>query len=156
MQIRINAAASNIEVQIKYRRDTLIKLVDATKSSVDYEKNLLTSLTQLRSKSFDFKDEAGRENIAALDKVGSKINAVMENYPKLQSVETIQQLMTTADYSEREIAASRRLYNANVQEFNSALYRFPTKIIAKIHNLYNFPLFSVNKQDMQDVSLNIA
>jgi LemA protein len=61
--------------------------------------------------------------------------------------------MTVADYAEREIAASRRLYNATVEEFNVALYQFPTKIVAKHNKLYNLPLFAASATDKQDVSL---
>ncbi|MDR2830277.1 MAG: LemA family protein, partial [Methanobrevibacter sp.] len=49
MQININQAASNIDVQLKQRADTLNKLVAATKSSVKFEKNLVTDVTALRS-----------------------------------------------------------------------------------------------------------
>jgi LemA protein len=140
---------------LKYRKDALVKLVDATKSSIKFEQSTLTEITALRSsKSFNvLEDKAAQQNVALLDKVGSKITATLENYPELHSTETIQQLMTVADYAEREIAASRRLYNATVEEFNVALYQFPTKIVAKHNKLYNLPLFAASATDKQDVSL---
>jgi LemA protein len=155
MQIKANTATSNIEVQLKYRRDTLIKLVEASKSAINYEKKLLTDITAMRSKSFNIKDDEGRKNAMALEQLGAKINAVLENYPKLEAIATIEKLMVTADYSEREIAASRRLYNGVVEEFNAALYRFPTKIVAAQLKLYNLPLFAASTIDKQDVNLSL-
>jgi LemA protein len=121
-QISINTAASNIDVQLIKRKDTLVKLVDATKSSVKFEKSLLTDVTRLRGIN-------GTKNSNEISDLDAKVSgafgrliATMENYPKLQSTETIQSLMQTADYCEREIAANRRVYNAEVNEFNQTLF----------------------------------
>jgi LemA protein len=123
MQIQVNQASSNIDVQLKQRRDTLVKLVDVTKSSVKFEKNLLTDVTKLRSiKNFNPIAPSNTTNLNKLESLNTKIMATLENYPKLESVKTIRELMNSADYLEREIAATRRTYNATVTSFNQALY----------------------------------
>jgi LemA protein len=107
---------------LKKRRDTLIKMVDATKSAFKYERSILTDITQLRTASNFSPSKGGSQNVAKLDGVYSKMLATFENYPKLESVAAVRDMMQTADYTEREIAASRRLYNAAVNEFNEMLY----------------------------------
>ncbi|MBQ6970683.1 LemA family protein [bacterium] len=101
------------------RRDTLIKLIDATKSSMKFEKSLLTDITKLR------KVDSGSEKTASrmVERNFSKLIATMENYPKIASIETVQQLMSHADYAEREIAAARRIYNQQVTAFNASLFQ---------------------------------
>jgi LemA protein len=123
MQITINQAASNIDVQLKQRADTLHKLVEASKSSVKFEKNLITDVTSLRSvKGYQPGDATTNANISKMDVAQAKILATLENYPKLESTTTIRELMQTADYLEREISATRRVYNASVSQFNGEIY----------------------------------
>jgi LemA protein len=122
MQIKANTASSTIDVQLKQRRDTLIKLVDACKSSIKFENETLTQITSLRKVNSFVNNKDSSSNIKALDNMSSKILATVENYPNLQSVAVIRDLMSSADYLEREIAASRRVYNAVVNEFNEKLY----------------------------------
>ncbi|GMO16706.1 MAG: hypothetical protein Ta2E_08010 [Mycoplasmoidaceae bacterium] len=156
MQEEANTKASGIEVQLKYRRDALVKLVDAAKSSIKFESSVLTDITKLRSaKSFKVGDKDTPALASKLDSVGSKINVAFENYPKLESVAVIRDLMSTADYAEREISASRRVYNATVNTFNTSIVQFPIIIVAEKKKCYNLPLFAASEEDKKDVSLAI-
>ena len=126
-QEKINTSASNIGVQLAQRRDTLTKLLDATKSHVKYEQTVLTDITELRSIDAKSIQPAQRSAIAnKLDHAAIRIRAVMENYPDLKAGASIMQLMNSAEINEREIAASRRLYNQYVNDFNQAIFSFPT------------------------------
>ena len=84
-----------------------------------FEKSLLTDITKLR------KVDSGSEKTASrmVERNFSKLIATMENYPKIASIETVQQLMSRADYAEREIAAARRIYNQQVTAFNASLFQ---------------------------------
>jgi LemA protein len=97
-------------------------MVDATKSAMNYERGLLVDITQLRTANNFSPTKDGGKNAAKLDNVYSKLMVQLENYPKLESIAAVRDMMQTADYTEREIAASRRLYNAAVTEFNQLLY----------------------------------
>jgi LemA protein len=123
LQQKTNEAASNIDVQLKKRRDTLIKMVDATQSAFNYERNLLMDVTHLRTaNNFRPNKIEGAANSAKLDQIYSKMLATFENYPKLESIAAVRDMMQVADYTEREIAASRRLYNAAATTFNEEIY----------------------------------
>jgi LemA protein len=109
-------------VQLKKRRDTLIKLVDATQTSVKFEKSLLTDITRLRNVNIAPNDTKGlvAQDTASASAM-SRLMATFENYPNLKTTDTIRDLMASADYIEREIAASRRLYNATALQFNQEI-----------------------------------
>lgn len=153
-QIEINKASSTIDVQLAQRRDTLIKLVDATKSSMKYEKEFLSDITKLRNVNTTSSSE--KKVSAMVGKGFSKLIATMENYPKVASIETVQQLMSRADYAEREIAAARRIYNQHVAEFNGCLFQWPTCVPAAALNLSTFALFEANETQKKDVKLDLS
>ena len=66
------------------------------------------------------------------------------------------QLMSAADLNEREIAASRRLYNQSVMEFNQKLFVFPDQNIAAMMKLHTLPLFEASAEQKKDVNLDMT
>ena len=58
------------------------------------------------------------------------LRAVAENYPTLRATENFQQLSRNLSELEDEIQASRRIYNSNVQSYNTDIQQFPGSIIA--------------------------
>ena len=58
------------------------------------------------------------------------LRAVAENYPQLRATENFQQLSRNLSELEDEIQASRRIYNSNVQSYNTDIQQFPASIIA--------------------------
>jgi LemA protein len=55
---------------------------------------------------------------------------VAENYPQLKATENFQQLSRNLSQLEDEIQAARRIYNSNVQSYNTSIQQFPGSIIA--------------------------
>jgi LemA protein len=55
---------------------------------------------------------------------------VAEQYPELRATENFQQLQRQLSELEDEIQASRRIYNSNVQAYNTRIQQFPGSIIA--------------------------
>ncbi len=55
---------------------------------------------------------------------------VAEQYPELRATENFQQLQQQLSELEDEIQASRRIYNSNVQSYNTKIQQFPASIIA--------------------------
>ena len=155
MQEQINTSASNISVQLVQRRDTLVKLVDATKTHMKYEKDTLAQITQLRNINtvVDPKDFSKVNN--ELSKFGNRLMANFEQYPDLRASMSIGQLMNSAEINEREIAASRRLYNQDVNSFNQALFQFPSEFIAARNHLHSLPLFEASDEQTKDVNLDM-
>lgn len=53
-----------------------------------------------------------------------------EQYPDLRATENFQQLQQQLSELEDEIQASRRIYNSNVQSYNTKIQQFPMSIVA--------------------------
>lgn len=150
-QIEINNSASNIEVQLQKRSDTLIKLLDATKGYMDFEKETLSKVTAMRA-GMPNSDVNEKNNI--ISEVARGININVERYPDLKSNESINRLMTESAYIEKEIAANRRLYNQNVTTFNQEIFTFPWCVLAEKHDLSAIPLFSATEESKKDIKLS--
>ena len=59
------------------------------------------------------------------------LRAVAENYPTLRATENFQQTdPSKLSEIEDEIQASRRIYNSNVQAYNTKIQVFPNSVIA--------------------------
>ena len=58
------------------------------------------------------------------------LRVVAEQYPELRATENFQQLQRQLSELEDEIQASRRIYNSNVQAYNTRIQQFPDSIIA--------------------------
>ena len=153
----INKRASDISVQLVQRKDTLVKLLDLTKSHMKYEQQTLKDITRLRSlSSADIKPKDLSKINDQITKGFAKVNVAFEAYPNLRASDSVMQLMATADLNEREIAASRRLYNQSVMEFNKRLFVFPDQDIAASMKLYSLPLFEASQEQKQDVNLDMT
>jgi LemA protein len=59
-----------------------------------------------------------------------RLFAVAEAYPQLRATENFQQLQAELTNTEDQISASRRIYNGNVQSYNTKIQTFPNSVIA--------------------------
>ncbi|WP_371246278.1 LemA family protein [Mycoplasmopsis agassizii] len=152
-QMSINNASSSIDTYLKNRKDTLTKLVDATKSYVNYEGETLKAITSLRNMNISRNNYGDAD--AMINSAFGRLMAVAENYPQLKAESMFQQMMEQATYIEKELAAARRNYNMNVTQYNNQLYSWPASVVAGFKNLMQLPLFAASATDKQDVSLSI-
>ena len=74
--------------------------------------------------------EATQTAEAKLSGALADLRAVAEQYPNLRATENFQQLSRNLSEIEDEIQASRRIYNSNVQAYNTKIQIFPNSIIA--------------------------
>ncbi|SYV94585.1 LemA family [Mycoplasmoides gallisepticum] len=154
-QTEINQAASGIDVNLVKRKDTLLKLLEQTKAYMKFEKGTLENITKLRSLSngtTDVNKMNDAENI--INSVSRDINLQFENYPNLKASSIVAELMSSSQYIEAEISASRRLYNTKVTDFNQEIVSFPISVKAKKMNCHSLPLFVASVEAKQDVKMD--
>ena len=60
----------------------------------------------------------------------ANLRVVAENYPDLRATENFQRLQADLNEIEDEIQASRRIYNSNVQSYNTKIQIFPNSVVA--------------------------
>lgn len=152
MQMKINESASGIDVQLQKRFDTLNKLVQAASSQAKFDKETLETISAYRSGAN--KDMSSKNQ--AVDKIQAGINMAFEAYPTLGADDAFKKMMNESTMIEKEIAASRRLYNSNVTSFNSIIYTFPTNVIISKEGYTAIPLFSASDVSKKDVNLKFS
>lgn len=147
---KVREALGGIDVQLRMRFDLLPNVLELAQKFMTHEKELLSSLTSLRTMveaPYDRDDPAAAgahlEASRALDAGLGRLFAVAENYPELRSAETITRAQATYEEVEANIAAARRFYNASVASLNNAVEVFPGSIIAQWANVMPFPFYEI-------------
>src|SRR6476620_445569 len=128
---RCDEAWSGIDVQLKRRHDLIPNLVETVKGYATHERETFEKVTEARADAM--KAQGPAQSSAAegrLSAVLGDLRAVAENYPELRATENFQQLSRNLSEVEDEIQASRRIYNSNVQAYNTKIQVFPNSFIA--------------------------
>ena len=128
---RVEESWSGIDVQLKRRHDLVPNLVETVKGYAEHEQQVFEKATKARAEAMSAQgvgDTAQAEQ--KLSGALTDLRAVAENYPTLRATENFQQLSRDLSQLEDEIQASRRIYNSNVQSYNTAIEQFPASIIA--------------------------
>ena len=128
---RVDEAWSGIDVQLKRRHDLVPNLVETVKGYATHEQAVFTKTTEARAEAMKAGTvEATQQAEAKLSGALADLRAVAENYPDLRATENFQQLQRNLNEIEDEIQAARRIYNSNVQAYNTKIQIFPNSIIA--------------------------
>lgn len=143
---RVDAAWSDIEVQLKRRYNLVPQLVAAVKQYAAYEKQTLVAITSLRTLA---EQEVSPHIKAPLD---GELNdqvlqllAVAESYPDLKANENFMDLQKELVDIENIIEKSRRFYNGSVREYNTAIEVFPNNLVAKYLQFFAKEFYSVDR-----------
>ena len=128
---RVDEAWSGIDVQLKRRHDLVPNLVEAVKGYATHEQKTFENVTKARSQAMGAEgvQETGKAESALSAALGG-LRVVAEQYPELRATENFQQLQQQLSELEDEIQASRRIYNSNVQSYNTKIQQFPVSIVA--------------------------
>jgi LemA protein len=128
---RVDESWSGIDVQLKRRHDLVPNLVETVKGYAAHESQVFEKTTKARAEAMAAEgvgDTAKAEQ--KLTGALTELRAVAENYPQLRATENFQQLSRNLSELEDEIQAARRIYNSNVQSYNTSIQQFPGSIIA--------------------------
>lgn len=128
---RVDEAWSGIDVQLKRRHDLVPNLVETVKGYASHEREVFEKATKARADAMSARGVG--ETAQAEQKLSgalTDLRAVAENYPQLRATENFQQLSRQLSELEDEIQAARRIYNSNVQAYNTKIQVFPNSIIA--------------------------
>ena len=128
---RVDEAWSGIDVQLKRRHDLVPNLVESVKGYATHERETFEKVTKARSQAMDAQgvQETGKAESALSAALGG-LRVVAEQYPELRATENFQQLQQQLSELEDEIQASRRIYNSNVQSYNTKIQQFPNSVVA--------------------------
>jgi LemA protein len=132
-RLRVDEAFAQISVQLKRRWDLIPNLVNAVKGYMDFEKDVLTKVTDARANAV----AAGAQGPAAQASAENALTgtlrslfAVVENYPTLKANENVLSLQEQLTTTENQIGFARQHYNATVLDFNTGIATFPAVLLA--------------------------
>jgi LemA protein len=136
----VKTAWAQVENVYQRRLDLIPNLVNTVKGAAAQESGVLIAVVEARANAtkvtVDVKDA---ESLAAFQKVQgdvssslSKLLAVVENYPTLQSIAAFRDLMTQLEGTENRITVERKNFNDTVNTLNIYIRRFPVNVIAAL------------------------
>ena len=128
---RVDEAWSGIDVQLKRRHDLVPNLVETVKGYATHERGTFEAVTKARAAAMQANGPA--EASAAegmLSNALGGLRVVAEQYPELRAAPSYQQLMAELSELEDQIQAARRIFNANVNAYNTRIQLFPNSIVA--------------------------
>jgi LemA protein len=79
----------------------------------------------------------------ALTNALGRLFAVAEAYPQLRATENFQQLQAELTNTEDQIAGARRIYNGNVQSYNTRIQTFPGTVFAGVFGFTKREFFEI-------------
>lgn len=140
----VDSAWAQIDVQLKRRYDLIPNLVEAVKDYIEYEEDVLTSITEARSRAVSAQgpaEQGAAENLVT--RALRSLFAVVENYPDLKANTNFLALQEELTSTENKIAFSRQNYNDQVLFFNNKIEMFPSNIIANTFNFTKEEFFEI-------------
>ena len=148
-------AFGTIDVQLKNRYDLIPNLVATVQQYAAHEKELLTKITELRSKALGQNvtpdDRVGLDN--QISSVLSGLMVAVENYPDLKANQNFIDLQRALNEVESQIAAARRAYNAAVTDYNNAIEMFPGNLMAGMMLLKTKQVFAATETERENVNV---
>ncbi|MFY0481057.1 LemA family protein [Flavobacterium sp. PLA-1-15] len=144
---QVDYAFSGVDVTLQKRGELIPNLVESVKQYMSHEQNTLKEIVELRNKLTNVKSDSSERFRLENDLSGLLKNLVVtvENYPELKSNENMLHLQRTLNEVEEQISASRRAYNASVNNLNNAIQTFPSNIIAVTNNFNIKPYFAAEE-----------
>lgn len=140
-------AFADIDVQLKQRHDLIPQLLGAVKGYMQHEADVLTRVTQARSKAMNATDVNSK--IAAEKELGmamSAFNIQVEAYPDLKANTNFMHLQQEIADIENKLASVRRYFNSTTRELNTAIQSIPTNIVAGMKKMTVQPFFDLGTE----------
>ena len=145
---------SEVLNQYQRRADLIPNLVSTVQGFADQEKEVLTRVTEARSRvgqiqvnptdpnSLKQFEQAQQEMGSAL----SRLMVVVENYPQLKSDANFRDLQAQLEGTENRIAVARKRYIESIQQYNVLVRQFPVNLTAMVFGYDAKPQFSVENE----------
>lgn len=141
---KIQEALALVDIQLKMRFDLIPNLVSTVKGYATHEKETFKQTIALRNAAIKTTDE--KEKLELSNKLVPKMKDIImiaEDYPELQAQKLYKSLMEQLVDIEDRIVSARRIYDSNVNLYNTLISTFPNNVIAST--------FKFEKQQMYKI-----
>jgi LemA protein len=150
----VNKKWGDVQTVYQRRADLIPNLVNTVQGAANFEKSTLTEVTNARASVGRVQldptkaptDAAQLQEFQAaqgqLSNALSRLLVVVERYPELKSNQNFLGLQAQLEGTENRISVERNNFNGAVQDFNVAVRRFPTNLIAGMFGFSQRPFFN--------------
>ena len=149
LNITVDEALAQIEVQLKRRADLIPNLVETVKGYAKHEQSTFDAVVTARAKATTATTVA---DIAAADGALTQalrgLLAVAEAYPDLKASSNFLSLQEELSTTENKVAFARQFYNDTVRSLNTAVKTIPTSFFAGFAKVNEREFYEV--EDPQD------
>src|SRR5256886_5413923 len=154
LQQTVDQSWAQVQNVYQRRADLIPNLVNTVSGAANFEKSTLTEVTNARASVGRVQldpnkaptDAAQLEQFQAaqgqLSNALSRLLVVVERYPELKSNQNFLGLQAQLEGTENRISVERNNFNGAVQDFNTAVRRFPTNMIAGMFGFSPRPFFA--------------
>lgn len=143
--------------QYQRRADLIPNLVNTVQGYASQEKEVLTKITEARSKVGSIQatpelinnPEAFQKFLSAQNELKgslSRLMVVAENYPQLKSDASFRDLQAQLEGTENRITVARNRYIKSVQSYNTSVRSFPNNLTAMLFGYKPKPSFTVENE----------
>lgn len=138
----VKKAWNNVQTEYQNRSDLVGNLVNTVKGAANFEQSTLTAVVEARAKATNVNinaDNLTPEKVAEfqaaqgqLSGALSRLLATVEAYPTLRATENFTKLQGQLEGIENNIKNSRKVFNDEVNLYNTKVRSFPMNILGGI------------------------
>jgi LemA protein len=166
-QERVEAKWSDVENHYKRRFDLIPNLVATVEGAAEFERGVLTDVTEARARVGQMRlPEGAPTDPAALERYEeaqrnlggalSRLLVVAENYPQLKATQAFISLQDQLEGTENRIAVARTDYIEAVRVYNTDTRRFPKNLIAGLLGFEKVAQFDPPEEEMANPTVNFG
>ena len=153
----VNKKWGDVQSVYQRRADLIPNLVNTVQGAANFEKSTLTEVTNARASVGRVQIDPSKAPTDArqlaefqaaqgqLSTALSRLLVVSERYPELKANQNFLGLQAQLEGTENRISVERNNFNGAVQEFNVAVRRFPTNLIAGMFGFSQRPFFQAQQ-----------
>ena len=160
----VKKAWNNVQTEYQNRADLVGNLVNTVKGAANFEQNTLTAVVEARAKATSVNinaDNLTPEKIAEfqaaqgqLSGALSRLLATVEAYPTLKATENFTQLQNQLEGIENNIKNSRKVFNDEVNVYNTKVRSFPMNILGGMFGFHAKEGFKADAGAEKKVDVN--
>lgn len=142
----IRDAWANVDTELQRRYDLIPNLVETVRGYADHERTLFEQVTRARAAAVASHGSPGQQarDEGALVSALRQLFAVAERYPDLEASDHFLDLQTQLTTTEDRLQVARRVYNANVRNYNRRVQAIPSNIVAWAFSFGESEFFEVD------------
>ena len=138
----VKKAWNNVQTEYQNRSDLVGNLVNTVKGAANFEQNTLTAVVEARAKATSVNvnaDNLTPEKVAEFQAAQSQLSGALsrllvsvEAYPTLRATENFTKLQGQLEGIENNIKNSRKVFNDEINIYNTKVRSFPMNILGGI------------------------